>query len=70
MLELYRDLISDPPSQLTHTLAFVDLMFTMSPSTVREDSQVTNTYISGLATLENPFMYILPHNAHHLRLLV
>ena len=37
---------------------------------MREDSQVTNTDIGGLATLENQYMDILPHNAHHLKLLM
>ena len=33
-------------------------------------SATSNTDIGGLATLENQYMYILPHNAHHLKLLM
>ena len=65
MLDVYRGIISNQPNQLTHILALIELMLTM-----REDSHVTNTDIGDLATLENQYMYILPHNAHHLRLLM
>ena len=72
MLGVYRGLIGNPQSQLTYIFALIELMLTMSHQllTVREDSQVTNTDIVGLATLDNQYMYILPHNAHHLRLLM